>query len=359
MNWPPHGSNPKYLYEAIDIPMPEEIIDFSANINPLGPPSELKEQWMDMFHRIIDYPDPHATSLRRSIAEIEQVDPQSILIGNGGAEVISLVSRLLAGKNVLIVQPAFSEYEKSCRVNECNISYHQLEEPFWTLDIGKLLHKIKKADALFLCHPNNPTGVQYRFEMVLALIKACKEAQCQVILDEAFYDMLDDYRTFIPYVEEFENLTIIRSMTKMYAVPGLRLGYMVAPPEIIRRAERFQTHWGINSLALAAGEVCIQNTDFLQETRRYISEERQKLFAFFSKEGYQFSPSEVNFYLFRDPDCEDQLPLFRHFLEQGIVPRHTFNFSGLDGNWLRFAIKSSGENNELVKVLKKWKQPHT
>ncbi|WP_261128898.1 threonine-phosphate decarboxylase CobD [Bacillus sp. Marseille-Q3570] len=359
MDWPSHGSNPKYLYEAIDLRMPEEIIDFSANINPLGPPSELKDKWKDIFHRIIDYPDPHATSLRKGIAEVEQVDPQSILIGNGGAELISLITRLLAGKDVLIVQPAFSEYEKSCHVNGCNISYHQLEDPLWQLDIDRLQPKLEEVDAVFLCNPNNPTGVQYRFEMVLALIDACKRSQCRIILDEAFYDMLEDYRTFIPYIEKFENLIIIRSMTKMYAVPGLRLGYMVAHPEIIRRVGRFQTHWSVNSLALAAGEICLQNASFLHESRQYINEERRKLFAFFTKEGYRFSPSKVNFYLLRDPDSDDQLPLFRHLLEQGIVPRHTFNFSGLDGKWLRFAIKSSYENNELSKVLKKWKRPHT
>ncbi|WP_408006355.1 threonine-phosphate decarboxylase CobD [Pseudalkalibacillus sp. A8] len=358
MNWPSHGSNPKYLFEALDLPIPKRLIDFSANINPLGPPPELEARWMDIFNRITDYPDPDASELKKYISEIEQVDPQTILIGNGGADLISLVSRMLSGKNVLIIHPTFSEYEKNCSINECKIHYHQLDAPGWELDVKALRNKLDGIDALFLCNPNNPTGVQYQSEAIMELLKASKEAECLFILDEAFYDMLSNYQPIIPFVEEFRNLIIIRSMTKMFAIPGLRLGYMIAHPEVIRRIGGYQTHWSVNVPALAAGEICLQNRSFMVETRNYIIEERHKLFTFFSNERYVHSPSEVNFYLLKDTDTEDQLSLLRYLLTHGIVPRHTFNFPGLDGRWLRFGIKQSSENDRLIEVLKQWRKHH-
>ncbi|MCF6411681.1 threonine-phosphate decarboxylase CobD [Pseudalkalibacillus salsuginis] len=358
MNWPSHGSNPNYLYEALDLPKPEILIDFSANINPLGPPPELEARWMEIFRRITDYPDPDATELKKTISEIEQVEPPSILIGNGGADLISLVSRMLSGKNVLIIQPTFSEYEKNCHLNGCKIHYHHLEAPDWEMNVEQLQNKLKGIDALFLCNPNNPTGVQYHFESIIQLLKASKEAECLFVLDEAFYDMVSDYEPIIPFTKEFQNLIIIRSMTKMFAIPGLRLGYMIAHPEIVRRIKGYQTHWSVNVPALAAGEICLKKQPFMVETSNYIGEERRKLFTFFKKERYAFSPSKANFYLLKDTDKEDQLPLLRHLLRNGIVPRHTYNFPGLDGRWLRFGIKHSSENDRLIEVLKQWRQHH-
>lgn len=356
MNWPKHGSNPQYIYKETGIPQPEKWTDFSANINPLGSPPILHEKWMDFYQKINDYPDPHTQVLKKLISNNTNADPESILLGNGGAELIALLGRILAGRNVLLIEPAFSEYETACRANDCQLFYHQLKEPAWELNIEEIIPKLTGMAAVFLCTPNNPTGIGYSSETIEKLLEECKKADTLLIIDEAFYDFLEGYTPISPLIKEYSNLVIIRSMTKMFAIPGLRLGYILANPHIIGKLSGYQPHWSVNALAMSAGELFLQNDGFVHNTVNYIRLEREKLFSFFLAEGFEFSPSQVNFYLLRDPLRKEQMPLFTFLLRRGIVPRHTFNFPGLEGKWLRFAIKSTEENNYLMEVFKEWRQ---
>lgn len=334
--------------------MPGEYLDFSANINPLGPPAALKEKWGEFYREMTVYPDPFAVNLRESIAKKEGIKSDSILIGNGGAELITLVARMLAGKRILIVQPTFSEYEKACRANKCEIVYHTVMGP----DFELTLPDLSNVDALFLCNPNNPTGVHYPISTVKSIVEECEKHHCFVILDEAFYDFLTDYESIIPYINRFSKLIIIRSMTKMFAIPGIRLGYLVAEPSIIEELTTLQSHWSVNTIALLTGELCLQDEVFIKNTQRHIKGERKRLFEFFTQADFEFSPSMVNFYLLRDSYLKDQFSLFEFLLHRGIIPRHTFNFPGLEGNWLRFAIKGMDENDQLMEVLSEWRQHH-
>ncbi|EKN65726.1 threonine-phosphate decarboxylase [Neobacillus bataviensis LMG 21833] len=358
MNWPSHGSNPQYLYGAMGLMLPEDYTDFSANINPLGPPPALKEKWQEFYQEIFVYPDPYATKLKKRIAQQEQIPDQSILIGNGGAELITMVARMLAGKRVLLIQPTFSEYEKACKANKCEVLYHHLKGPDFELNQDELHKKIEFADALFLCNPNNPTGIQYPGSTIISLIEECEQQNCLVILDEAFFDFLVEYDSFIPYINRFSNLIIIRSMTKMFAIPGIRLGYLVAQPTVIESLNQLQSHWSINTIALLAGELCLQDESFINMTQKYIRDERKRLFAFFKNNEFDVSSSKVNFYLLKDPLLNDQFPLFEFLIKKAVIPRHTFNFPGLEGRWLRFAIKGREENNALMEVLADWRHHH-
>lgn len=335
--------------------LPNQFIDFSANINPIGPPSSLKEKWNDFYNEIMVYPDPLAVTIKDRIAEKEKISVDSILIGNGGAELITLVARYLSGKKILVIEPTFSEYEAACRANQCKIQYHQLKGPDFSLNIEDLRTSLSKADALFLCNPNNPTGIQYPKSTIISILEECENQNCYVILDEAFYDFLVDYDSFIPYINRFSKLIIIRSLTKMFAIPGLRLGYMVAASTIITELSALQPHWSINTIALLAGELCIQENEFIKESQIYIREERERLLSFCKQYDFVVTSSKVNFYLLRDPFLEEQVEFFNFLLQKGIIPRHTFNFPGLDGNWLRFAIKSKEENRMLMEVLKEWR----
>ncbi|MEH7245844.1 threonine-phosphate decarboxylase CobD [Neobacillus niacini] len=358
MNLPSHGSNPQHLFKAMGRSLPMHFIDFSANINPIGPPSTLKEKWNDFYREIMVYPDPLAVSLKDRIAVQEQISVDSILIGNGGAELITLVARFLSGKKVVIIEPAFSEYETACRANQCEIQYHQLKGPNFALNMDDLRSSISSADALFLCNPNNPTGIQYPKSTIISILEECEKQNCYVILDEAFYDFLVDYDSFIPYINSFSKLIIIRSLTKMFAIPGLRLGYMAAAATIITELSALQPHWSINTIALLAGELCIQDNEFIKVTQSYIRKERERLLSFFKQYHFVVTSTKVNFYLLRDPNLKEQIDFFDFLLQKGIIPRHTFNFPGLDGNWLRFAIKSKEENRMLMEVLKEWRYLH-
>lgn len=355
MIWPSHGANPQHLYAALGLSVPENYLDFSANINPLGPPPALEKEWPNWFKLIQQYPDPKALSLLEKLASKEDVERECLLIGNGGAEIITLVARMLAGKNVLIVQPAFSEYEEACKSNGCKIDYWILEGPNWELDVPNLIPKLSQYDAIFLCRPNNPTGVVYDENKVLQLLHACKEASCYCIVDEAFYDFVSDTCSFVRFLKDYPNLIILRSLTKMFAIPGLRLGYVIGHREMIEQLNRFKPHWSTNALAIAAGELCLQFDGYIVETRKLIQQEREKLFSYFTSLNFSVSPSSVNFYLLRDPSIHDQAELFMFLIKNGVIPRHTMNFPGLEGQWLRFAIKGPADNSMLMEVLAKWR----
>ena len=357
MNWPAHGSNPQYLYEAAGLEQPDEMIDFSANINPFGPPSKLKEQWGDLLHGIEKYPDPQTTLLKKKLAGREGIEENQILIGNGGAEVISLIGRLLTGKRVMIVEPAFSEYEQACKVNSCEISYFQLSRD-WKVDIELLAKKLWNVDALFFCNPNNPTGLYFHKQITENLLTLCKEHNCYLIVDEAFYDFVPEYESLVPYLKSYPNLILLRSMTKIYAIPGLRLGYVMASAEIIERLSNYQPHWSVNSIAMKVGELCLEEDEYVQHTVQFIESQREHLYEFYRKNQFEVSNSKVNFYLLRDSSFIDQYPLFQFLLKNGIVPRHTFNFPGLKGRWLRFAVRTSQENQRLMEVMLKWRRIH-
>lgn len=357
MNWPAHGSNPQYLYEAAGLEQPGEVIDFSANINPFGPPPKFQEQWGDLFRGIEKYPDPQTTLLKKKLAGRERIEETEILIGNGGAEIISLIGRLLTGKHVMIVEPAFSEYEQACKVNNCEISYFQLSQD-WKVEIELLAKKLGSVDALFFCNPNNPTGLYFNKQTIQKLLTLCKEHNCYLIVDEAFYDFVPEYDSLVPYLKSYPHFILLRSMTKMYAIPGLRLGYVMARAEIIARLSNYQPHWSVNSISMKVGEYCLEEEEYVQQTVRFIGSERERLFEFYRKNQFEVSNSKVNFYLLRDPSLDDQYLLFKYLLEKGIVPRHTFNFPGLKGRWLRFAVRTSGENQLLMEAMLEWRRIH-
>lgn len=357
MKWPLHGANPQYLYQAAGIAQPERLIDFSANINPLGPPPSMKEHWGEFFHRISDYPDPHAAVLKARIAELEGIKEEQILIGNGGAELIFLLGRMLAGKRVFIVEPAFSEYETACSINGCEIDYFYLTED-WGLNLEGLKKRLPEADALFLCNPNNPTGVYFSRTLVQELLQECTKENCLLIVDEAFYDFVIEYEALVPLLKESKHLLILRSLTKMFAIPGLRLGYAMSSQEIIERLAAQQPQWSVNGLAQAAGVLCLAEGDYMKRTAQFIAGERERLFSFFRDHHFVHTPSKVNFYLLQDATMEEQYPLFEYLLQKGIVPRHTYNFPGLEAKWLRFAVRSHEENNCLLEVLTDWRNIH-
>lgn len=354
MDWPLHGSNPQYVYEHLQLTMPKQVTDFSVNLNPFGPPAVVREKWAGWFNEIEDYPDPTGKELVEIIAGQEQVTVSSVLLGNGGAEIIALLASMFAGKRVLLIQPTFSEYERMCKANGCQISYLTVPENDWEIQLPALEEQLTHADVLFLCHPNNPTGVTYSNDLLLNIMEACQRSECQLVIDEAFYDFLEKPNSGLS-IKDNPDLIVIRSLTKMYAMAGLRLGYVLAAPEMIEKLHRLQPHWSVNALALLAGKECLLAEDYAERTRDFIAGERKRIIPALREAGYLVSDSKVNFYLLRDPDLAEQLPLFTFLLEKRIVARHTANYHGLNGRWLRFAIKQAEANNILLEALVAWK----
>ncbi|AIF42858.1 threonine-phosphate decarboxylase CobD [Virgibacillus sp. SK37] len=356
MHLPAHGANTQHVYEALGMEAPDTVIDFSVNTNPLGTPASVQDCWQDWLPAVYDYPDPHFTELKQQIATKEKVEPASLLPGNGAAELITLIARFLQGKNVLIVQPAFSEYETACRAEDCHISYFQLEAPAFTVDKEALHKKLQAADAVFFCNPNNPTGIAFDQSIMNWLIETCVEVKTLLILDEAFYDFAHPPVTSIQKASNSPYLLVLRSLTKMYHIAGLRLGYLVGEPGLVEQIGKRQSHWALNGIALKAGVACLQEVEHVKDTTNFIANERDRVFRFLQRSDYIHSASGVNFYLLKDPAMASQENLYHFLLEEGLVLRHTYNFPGLEGEWLRAAVKKEAENNQLMEALVKWKR---
>ncbi|MGP4106754.1 threonine-phosphate decarboxylase CobD [Virgibacillus sp. L01] len=356
MQLPAHGSNPAHLYKALGMDQPEKTVDFSVNINPLGSPDVIKNSWQNWFEGIYDYPDPSFTTLKQTIALKEGIAASYLLPGNGASELITLIARHLQGKKVLIIHPAFSEYESACRIENCTISHFLLDPPEWKFEGELLQQKLRAADAVFFCHPNNPTGVQYDRTTIDWLIDTCEQTKTLLIIDEAFYDFSSSPISSIKKAGKNQFLLVLRSLTKMYGIAGLRLGFLAGHQELLFEISKSQPHWSVNAIALKAGNECLKAVDHPKQTCSYIDQERNRLFSFFQEIGFVHSPSAINFYLIRDPSLDSQQELFMFLVKKGLVLRHTYNFPGLKGKWLRAAVKKEEENQLLMEALIQWKR---
>lgn len=335
---------------------PKKIIDFSVNINPLGAPKVLEEKWDDWFFTINDYPDPHVNPLMEQLAAQENIPITHLLVGNGAAEIITLIARYLAGSKVAVIHPAFSEYATACKNENCEVVQIVLSEPRWNLDVAMLETKLQEVEAIFLCNPNNPTGIHYDQEIIESLIEACKKNHTLCIIDEAFYDFISEPVTFIKKVLYQDHVLIIRSLTKMYSIAGLRLGFLAGNPALLQEIGKTKPHWSVNTLAMRAAIACLQDKSHPVKTRKFIETERTAIFQKLKQLGFEHSMSHLNFYLLRDPGLSTQKRLFHYLLERGLVLRHTENFPGIEGKWLRVAIKQPGANKKLLEALAAWKQ---
>ncbi len=356
MSLPNHGANPNHLAEALGIKLPEHVNDFSVNTNPFGPPNVfLNIDLLESLSTISTYPDPHVTELRERLAQQNAVLSTQILVGNGAAELIFLLAGLFRGKKVRIVEPAFSEYRDACLAHDCQVQSLVLEAP-WKLDKEHIKAAIKDIDLLFLCSPNNPTGIRYEDETIIALVEAAERAGIYVVIDEAFYDFCEQKRGLQELIHSYSKLILLRSMTKMYAIAGIRLGYMLANEELIQQIKKRQPPWSVNGLAQKIGLQLLDEDDFVKKSVADLSSERERMRNELVKLDFDISPSVVNFYLVSEQKKENLKPLMLFLAEHGIVARHTYNFNGLNGKYLRLAVKDKQANDRLLHVMAKWRQ---
>ncbi|MBU8907184.1 threonine-phosphate decarboxylase CobD [Desertibacillus haloalkaliphilus] len=354
---PNHGANPKQFVQALGLQSNEDALDFSVNTNPLGFPGAIKKNWLSYLHLIEEYPDPHGYDLKATIARKEQISINQILLGNGAAELIYLLAQTFRGQRVMIVEPSFSEYRDAAMAQHCRLSYFQLTaEAGWKLSVSELSKEFASVDVVFICHPNNPTGVVYDDHAWAELLSHAERLNTTVVVDEAFYDFCSAPISVLQHVHQFKNLVVLRSLTKMYSIPGIRLGYLAANEQLVKRLAKLQHPWNINGLAQVIGKVCLESASHVEETVSFVSAERNRLLSRCGELGFETSPSQVNFFLLKEPNLEDAMPLITYLIEREIIPRHTYNFRGLDGAYVRLAVKGEEANNKLLHALESWKQ---
>ncbi|GGF29511.1 threonine-phosphate decarboxylase [Halobacillus andaensis] len=352
MKWPAHGANPHYLTESMNLPPVQ--YDFSVNVNPLGPPEWLKEKWQDFYHLVMEYPDPHNKRLIETIAETEGISEEQVLVGNGASELLMLLGGYFSGKRVLIVEPTFSEYRTIAQTHGCQVETVFLkEEERWQLPVERIEEKMAGVDLVILCNPNNPTGVHYDWSEMAPLLETCEMTGTYLVIDEAFYDFVEQEPSLIQHVKSYSKLIVLRSLTKMYAVPGLRMGYAAADKHLVEELSHYQPTWSVNGLAQAVAERCVQDDVFRKGTRRYIQSEKDRLFPALQDLSFTVTDSEVNYYLLGGyPNLGETLLPF--LLENRIAARHTYNFPGIDGEFIRLCIHTKEANDRLLELLARW-----
>jgi len=352
-----HGGELETIAEKYNIDI-NSLIDFSVNVNPLGPPISLSDAIEKGFTFLQRYPDSASRSMCRKIAHDLNLSAGNIIIGNGATELIYLISRCYKEEihtpNVVIVAPTFSDYQRSVSLVGGQVQHHLLSsETCFQLDINRLIDDAIGADILFLCNPNNPTGHLLPKSQIINL--ATKLKKTLIIVDEAFLDFTDepDINSVCGEVINLPNLIVLRSMTKMFAIPGLRLGYLAAHQDLVECLNQYKEPWTVNTFAQIAGEIFLEEIDYVRKTRELVKAEREFLF----NQLRQFSwltpfSSVVNFLLVRIERKDLSATILKEkLLKKGILIRNCSNFVGLDERFFRIAVKKHDENLELISAL--------
>ena len=348
-----HGGNTREAAELLGI-LPEQLLDFSANINPLGMPVSLKRAIIDNLDCTERYPDVDYAQLHAALAEHHQIPSSWILAGNGETESIFTLVHGLKPRHAMIVTPGFAEYRRALQWGECTIHEFALcEDDGWQLTDAILDALTPDLDCLFLCTPNNPTGLLPETRLLREIATRCESLGIALILDEAFIDFIAKESGFIPLLHENPHIWVLRSLTKFYAIPGLRLGYLVnGDARAVARMRERQMPWSINAFAALAGEIILQDSAYQQKTWQWLAEEGQRFYHQLRHiPGLTVYPGQAN-YLFLRCDVAD-LDLQYAMLQQHILIRSCANYPGLDGRYFRVAIRSQQENTRLLTAFRR------
>lgn len=346
-----HGGDIRKL--AAKAGCPEcELTDFSANINPLGPPPWLRQEILRALDEIDRYPDPESSELTLAACEKYKVWPTECIAGNGASELLSVITRLGGYKRAVIPVPCYVDYERACRLaglktEQMPMSQADGFEP----DFETLSSFLKQAPALvFLAQPNNPTGKSFDPDKFRNLAE--RHSDSRFIVDESFADFIPDLDRMIK--NRPQNVITVVSLTKFYAIPGLRLGLAFAAPDIILEMRSMMPCWPVNLLAQKVGVRCLRDTEYEEQTRTETSRLRQNLTeGLFSIPGIRIFPGEANFLL-----CQvqrvgmDAQKIIDHLIANKIAVRHCDNFDGLDSTYFRIAVRTEKENSRLIDELR-------
>lgn len=329
-----------------------ELLDFSASINPLGMPLAVRAAAAAALDEAVHYPEIHAESLVAALARHHHLDPRHFLPGNGSTPLFALFVRTLRPRRALVVRPAFSEYQRALMIGGTEIDAFDLDpEEDFNLDVAHLLQQITPAtDLLLLANPGNPTGARIEPTTLLTLAQALRE-QGLVAVDEAFIDFCPD-ASILQAVVTQPNLYIFRSLTKFYAIPGLRIGYLAGPIIGISRLQEESEPWALSTVAIAAAKAALTATVYDEESRQIIPQLREELADGLRHLGLHVYPSAANYLLVRlATACADDIVV--RLRPEGILLRSCSNFPPLDGHYLRVAVRTAAENVRLIAALAK------
>ena len=347
-----HGGNLRALANAAGLPE-GRILDFSASINPLGLSPGVEAAITRAIPRLIHYPDPQASALQSALARYHGLSSDCVLVGNGSTELIYLLARALAPRRALILHPAFSEYEAALELSGCRIERVILAEEHGFLPRRSLLaSKLADQELVILANPGNPTGLLIPAGDLLSLAAASHEAGAVLVVDEAFIDFVEE-ASLKNALDRFPRLILLRSLTKFFALPGLRIGYALASSGLLGRLRPWKEPWSVNGLAEAAGAAAVQDRGYQENSRSLIPSWREALATGLQKFGaLRVFPGAANYLLVKLPGERWDAPaLKRALLGEGIAIRDCSSFPGLGPRFFRVAVRRPEENQVLVVAL--------
>lgn len=334
-------------------------IDFSVNVNPLGIPIEVKEA----MHKAVDYcgayPDYICEHLINGLADELGIQTSGVVLGNGASELISWIIKIINPQKVVLPVPSFLGYERA--LGSEFVRYTLKQENNFRLDEGILEQLQSDVDMLILTNPNNPTGALIEDKLMDKILDKAMENDIYVLVDECFMGFCEDGKrhSLVSKLNKYRRLIIIDAFTKLYAVPGIRLGYMLcADMTFADKMRRNMPEWNISTFAQAAGLAVLKmknRKSYLEDTLAVVGSERKYLMEGLTASGYRVCPSDANFVLFYSKDTG----LYEALLTENILIRDCSDYAGLCKGWYRAAVKKHSENVALLGAVNRLKNEYS
>lgn len=352
-----HGSDLEKIEQIYNI-RKEDITSFSANVNPLGISPKLKQTLSHQIDAITGYPDREYSSLRNCMAEYINGKSEYITVGNGSTELIGLFIQLVNPKNALLLSPTYSEYEREITLSGGICTNFELKES----DDFKLdLHLLKEAlredvDMLIICNPNNPTSTSIFIEEMEELLVYCNKLNITVMVDETYVEFAPDIKkvTSVSLVESYDNLIILRGISKFFAAPGLRLGYAICSNKnLMDTVNKKKNPWSINTLAAIAGEIMFTDKEYINDTWQLIHSERNRIVSMLQEcKSIKVYEPTANFLLIKIlKEGITSSYLFDLAIKHGFMIRDCSTFTYLDNTFIRFCFMEKEKNTKLVNLI--------
>lgn len=349
-----HGGD---IYRAGLASTGKRIVDFSANINPLGLPASVKQAVKDALKLCKDYPDPFCHKLTAATAAYWGLPGEYFYFGNGAADVLFRLALALKPKTALLLAPTFADYEKALATVDCRLRFYELKERQGFLVQRDILSRITPAVKLVvICNPNNPTGCLMDKALLEAVLERCHLVGARLLVDECFMEFVDPAHAYsmMQLLGAYPELIILKAFTKSYAMPGIRLGYCLTSDTALQeRLHKVGQDWNVSALAQAAGVAALREEEYLQRAQSIIAEGRRYLRKNFRELRVPVYGSEANYLFFYLPELPDLPELL---LKHGYLIRSCANYRNLGPGYYRIAIKSMLDNRGLIRAIKEEKK---
>lgn len=354
-----HGSDLEKIEEYYHIPK-EEIISFGANVNPLGLSSDIKQKLAENLDIISSYPDRNYTSLKKTIGDYCHCDPECVVVGNGSTELISLLISHRSARKALVLGPTYSEYARELSLTGGTMDYYNLKKDNdFYLELTDFFSVLSQGyDLLILCNPNNPTSSVIPRCDIRKILDYCRQKKIFVMIDETYAEFapVPEQITSIPLTAEYNNLMVIRGVSKFFAAPGLRFGYgITSDKQFLNMLLTCQNPWSLNSIGAFAGELMLKDKDYIEKTRNLINSERTRMCSELKKiDSIKVYPASANFILVQILRQDvTSFDVFEAAIREKMMIRDCSSFQSLNGEFVRFCIMKPQDNERLLNIFRK------